>query len=115
MELGLQLEECEVLIEVENVRKAARGMQHQQIQEGLVSGSQSQRKRKYKNAIEFTDTEATYNPKPFCEVEQRTQILEHLTWTQLTFVSSHPSVYDEQRYLHVNYVSFTYYLNNPQK
>lgn len=40
MELGLQLEECDVLIKMENVRKAARRMQRQQIEEGLVSGSQ---------------------------------------------------------------------------
>lgn len=40
MELGLQLEECDVLIKMENVRKAARRMQCQQIEEGLVSGSQ---------------------------------------------------------------------------
>lgn len=64
MKLGLHLEECQDLMKMENVRKAARG------------GSVSKPRREWpmgpkniKNAIEFNETEATYNLTPFCEVE----------------------------------------------
>lgn len=60
MELGLHLEECEVLINMENVRKAARGCSVSKSKRDWSVGP-SEGKRKYKNAIEFTDTEATYN------------------------------------------------------